>query len=285
MPSPETVSTPRMPTLYLPHGGGPCFFMEWPDDPHTWDKMGAFLRGLGASVPRPKAMLVISAHWEEAEFTVTTNPHPPLIFDYYGFPAHTYQLQYPAPGNPELAQRVQDLLGAAGLATRADAQRGFDHGVFIPLLLVYPQADIPIVQLSLKAGLDPASHLRAGHALSALRDEGVLIVASGMSFHNMRGFFHGGFEVSSTQFDRWLTSAVAQQQPVARDEMLQHWADVPGALECHPRAEHLLPLMVTAGAAGADGGQKILETAVKGSVISAFSFGLAARADSDVPSH
>ena len=271
MPSPETVSTPRMPTLYLPHGGGPCFFMEWPDDPHTWDKMGAFLRGLGASVPRPKAMLVISAHWEEAEFTVTTNPHPPLIFDYYGFPAHTYQLQYPAPGNPELAQRVQDLLGAAGLATRADAQRGFDHGVFIPLLLVYPQADIPIVQLSLKAGLDPASHLRAGHALSALRDEGVLIVASGMSFHNLRAYLRPETPERARAFDVWLTRAVESHEP-ERTAMLTGWREAPFASFAHPREEHLIPLMVVAGAGGEAPGTRIFGDEPMGAAISAYRF-------------
>jgi aromatic ring-opening dioxygenase catalytic subunit (LigB family) len=118
-----------------------------------------------------------------------------------------------------------------------------------------------------------------------LRDEGVLIAGSGMSFHNMRGFFHGGFEIPSSQFDQWLGSAVAQDQPTTRNEMLRSWADAPGALECHPRSEHLLPLMVTAGAAGADGGQKTLECDVKGSVISAFSFGMPVQTQADSAPH
>lgn len=263
---------PRLPALYLPHGGGPCFFMDWPDDPHTWDRMGDFLRGLGKMFPRPRAIIVISAHWEADEFTVTSNPHPPLIFDYYGFPAHTYQLQYPAPGFPELAARIQDLLSAAGLAARADAQRGFDHGVFIPLLLAYPTADIPIVQLSLKSGLDPITHILAGQALAALRDEGVLIVGSGMSFHNMQGFFKGGFAQPSRQFDQWLSSAVAHPQAGTRNAALADWVNAPGALECHPRSEHLLPLMVVAGAGGEQAGSKIFEDHIKGSTISAFKF-------------
>jgi aromatic ring-opening dioxygenase catalytic subunit (LigB family) len=263
----------RLPTLYIPHGGGPCFFMEWPDDPHTWDQMGDFLRQLGDSIPRPKAIVVISAHWETAEFTVTSHPQPPLLFDYYGFPAHTYELKYPAPGSPELALRIQELLSAADIPCHADAQRGFDHGVFIPLLLVYPDADIPIVQLSLKTGLDPNIHLRAGQALSSLKDEGVLIIGSGMSFHNMQGFFKGGFAHPSQQFDQWLSAAIVQTSIEARNSMLSEWVNAPGALASHPRSEHLLPLMVSAGAAGDQIGRKIFETQVKDSTISAFSFG------------
>jgi aromatic ring-opening dioxygenase catalytic subunit (LigB family) len=273
MPSSIIEPARRLPTLYLPHGGGPCFFMDWPGDPHTWDQMGAFLREVGSKFARPKAIVVVSAHWEESEFTVTTNPQPPLLFDYYGFPAHTYELQYPAPGSPLLAQRIQELLDAVGIPVRADAKRGFDHGVFIPLMLVYPEADIPIVQLSLKIGLDAATHMRAGKALSALRDEEVLIIASGMSFHNMQGFFNGGLSHPSLQFDQWLTSTIAQSSTDARDTLLTNWESAPGALESHPRSEHLLPLMVAAGAASDEIGQKIFETRIKDSTISAYSFG------------
>ena len=246
--------------------------MEWPGDPHLWDEMGAFLRGMGDGLPaRPKAIVVISAHWEEQEFTVTGNAQPPLFFDYYGFPAHTYELKYPAPGDPVLAQRIVDLLRAAGLPARIDGERGFDHGMFIPLLLSFPQADIPVVQLSLKAGLDPATHLAAGRALAALRNEGVLLLGSGMSFHNMQGFFKGGFDHPSHQFDEWLTAAVAAG-PEARSASLNAWSKAPGGRECHPREEHLLPLMVVAGAGSDAGGQKIFQGDIKGSTISAFSF-------------
>jgi aromatic ring-opening dioxygenase catalytic subunit (LigB family) len=275
MPTVQSDAPTILPTLYLPHGGGPCFFMDWPGDPHTWNEMGAFLRGVGKAIIRPKAIVVISAHWEAAEFTVTSNPHPPMLFDYYGFPAHTYQLKYPAPGAPELAQRIQDLLNAAGLPARADAQRGFDHGVFIPLLLAYPAADIPIVQLSLKTGLDPAPHIQAGLALAELRAEGVLIIGSGMSFHNMQGFFNGGFEHPSKQFDQWLSAAIAQPDARTRNNLLTEWKKAPGALDCHPRSEHLLPLMVVAGAAGKLEGRKMFECEIKGSTISAFSFNAA----------
>ncbi|HEY8025137.1 MAG TPA: class III extradiol ring-cleavage dioxygenase [Burkholderiaceae bacterium] len=260
-----------MPSIYIPHGGGPCFFMDWPGDPHLWDKMGAFLRGLGSSLPvKPKAIVVVSAHWEETAFTVTGSARPPLFFDYYGFPAHTYDLRYPAPGEPQLAQRIVELLTAAGLPAGLDAQRGFDHGMFIPLLLMFPEANIPVVQLSLKTGLDPHDHLAAGKALGALRDEGVLLLGSGMSFHNMQGFFHGGFTHPSRQFDTWLSQA-ADAAPARRDEMLGNWEHAPGARQSHPREEHLLPMMVIAGASD-HAGKKIFECDIKGSTISAFSF-------------
>ncbi len=267
------MSQTKLPSVYIPHGGGPCFFMDWPDDPHLWDEMGQFLRGLGSSLPaRPKAIVVVSAHWEEEVFSVTGAAHPPLFFDYYGFPPHTYELKYPAPGNPELAERVALLLRGAGLPAKIDRERGFDHGVFIPLLLTYSEADIPVIQLSLKAGLDPALHLAAGNALAPLRDEGVLLLGSGMSFHNMQGFFRGGFDHPSRQFDEWLTMTATAPQ-AERETLLQHWDEAPGARASHPREEHLLPMMVIAGAGGNAPGSKIFETDIKGSTISAFSFG------------
>ncbi len=178
------------PTLYLPHGGGPCFFMEWTRGPRdTWDRMAQWLRDVPGSLPAtPTALLVVSAHWEAPVPSVTSSASPPLLYDYSGFPPSTYELQWPAPGSPDLAARVQGLLGRAGIDARADGQRGFDHGVFVPLKVAYPDPRIPTVQLSLRAGLDPAEHLAIGRALAPLRDEGVLIVGSGMSYHNMRGF-------------------------------------------------------------------------------------------------
>ena len=175
----------RMPTLFIPHGGGPCFFMEW-DPPDTWDRHRSFLEPPPASLPeKPKALLVISGHWEAREFTVQSNPAPPLLFDYNGFPQHTYELTWPAPGDPALATRVGELLQGAGFETGTDTARGFDHGVFVPLKLVFPEADIPTVQLSLRSDLDPDAHLAVGRALAPLRDEGVLIIGSGNTYHNM----------------------------------------------------------------------------------------------------
>lgn len=263
-----------MPTVFIPHGGGPCFFMEWnPRD--AWDRMAAFLRGLRGTLPQPpRALVVVTAHWQEADFAVGAAQRPGLIFDYYGFPKHTYELQYPAPGEPALAARIGQLLGAAGLATHADDERGFDHGTFIPLLLMFPDADIPVVQLSLRQDLDAAAHLRAGRALQPLRDEGVLIVGSGMSFHNMRAYGDPRFGPVSDVFDTWLTQAVALPQP-EREQALAAWDRAPQARLCHPpRAEeHLLPLMVAAGAGGADAGAKVFSDRVMQTTLSAFRFG------------
>ena len=265
----------RTPTYFIPHGGGPCFFMEWTMGPRdTWDRMGAWLKQLGPSIqPRPRAIVVISAHWEEAEFTVTAHARPPLIYDYYGFPEHTYRLEYPAPGSPILAEKIRGLLTAAGLPAKLDPDRGFDHGVFIPFKLVYPDADIPIVQLSLKSNLDPREHLRAGAALQSLRDEGVLIVGSGMSYHNMQGAARG-FGPQAAAFDAWLNEAATRTDPAQRTEQLSKWLEAPSARNAHPREEHLLPLMVAAGAAGEDRGERLYADQITGIAVSAFGFGV-----------
>lgn len=191
-----------LPTVFIPHGAGPCFFMAWTRGPaDQWEPLAKWLKGLIATLPeRPKAVLVVSGHWEEEAFTVGASAKPPLIFDYYGFPEHTYRLAFDAPGSPALARRVRELLAAAGLPAREDPDRGYDHGVFVPLKLVTPEADIPVVQLSLRHDLDPEAHLAAGRALAPLRDEGVLIVGSGMSWHNMRGF-SPAFTDKSAAFD------------------------------------------------------------------------------------
>ena len=256
----------RQPSLFIPHGGGPCFFM--PDPAGVWRGMGDFLSSIAAQLPEaPRAVLVISGHWETLGFAVSAQASPQLIFDYYGFPPETYQLTYPAPGDPALAARVADLLGAAGLAAQLDQERGFDHGVFVPLKMMFPDADVPVVALSLDASLDPALHLAAGRALAPLRDQGVLIIASGMSFHNMRGYGDPRFTALSRQFDDWLSETVALDAP-ARAARLIDWAQAPAARQCHPREEHLLPLMVAAGASQNRGArlyhELVLETAISG---------------------
>jgi len=263
-----------LPTLYIPHGGGPCFFMEWTMGPRdTWDGMGDWLRALGGTIgARPDAILVVSAHWETAEFSVTSQSRPPLLYDYYGFPPHTYALTYPAPGSPGLAAEVRDLLGVAGIASQADAERGLDHGVFIPFKLIYPDADIPVVQLSLQAALDPEAHLAAGRAIAPLRGKGVLIVGSGMSYHNMAAYMRGQGPVGAATFDAWLTEAV-EDSPDARDRKLARWAEAPAARDAHPREEHLIPLMVAAGAAGQDRGRRTYADSIGGAAVSAYRFG------------
>jgi aromatic ring-opening dioxygenase catalytic subunit (LigB family) len=259
----------RQPTIYIPHGGGPCFFMDW-DPPDTWHKLAGWLRGIPASLPEaPKALLVVSGHWEERVPTVLSGEKPPLFFDYYGFPEHTYQLKWPAPGSPELAARVRSLLGQ-GSAENGD--RGFDHGVFVPLKVAFPDAAVPTVQLSLRAGLDPAEHLAMGRALQPLRDEGVLIIGSGMSYHNMRGFMSYGAAEHSKRFSDWLAGAVAAAPP-ERDAALTAWAKAPSARESHPREEHLMPLMVAAGAAGNDRGHEVFRDQVMGATVLAARFG------------
>jgi aromatic ring-opening dioxygenase catalytic subunit (LigB family) len=268
-----TSSTARQPTIYLPHGGGPCFFMEWTLGPRdTWKRMAEWLRSVPGSLPAPpSALLVVSGHWEAPVPTVTSSAAPPLLYDYSGFPPSTYELTWPAPGSPGLAARVQELLGAAGIDTRADPQRGFDHGVFIPLKVAYPAPHTPTVQLSLRAGLDPLEHLAIGRALAPLRHEGVLLVGSGMSYHNMRGFMAPGTRDVSARFDEWLAAAVSAEPP-ERDAALGQWSRAPMARQSHPREEHLLPLMVVAGAAGADRGKQVLRDEVMGAVVSAFRF-------------
>ncbi len=264
--------------MFIPHGGGPCFFMDW-DPPNTWDRMAAYLRGLPAAIGRkPEAMLVISAHWEAETVTIQNNPAPPLLFDYYGFPESTYQIEYPAAGSSQHAERAAKLLGEAGIVSDFDGSRGFDHGVFVPLRVAFPDADIPIVQLSLTSNLDPAAHIAVGKALEPLRDEDVLIVGSGMSYHNMQTLMrnmHGSRAAApdSAQFDDWLTDMLTTSDPETREQALVDWATAPAARLAHPREEHLLPLHVVAGAAGSDKAKRTLRDTVLGAVESAFQFG------------
>ena len=235
--------------------------------------MAAFLRNIPAALGRaPKAVLVISAHWLEATPTVHAGAHPGLLFDYYNFPAETYRLTWPAPGAPELAARVHELLGAAGLHPATETERGWDHGVFIPLKVVWPEADLPVVQLSLQKDLDPKTHLAIGRALAPLRHEDVLIVGSGMSYHNLRNFFSGRGNEEAAAFDAWLNETLTAP-PAERARRLIAWETAPGAIASHPEAEHLLPLHVAAGAAGEDAGRRIYHDDILGKAISAFQFG------------
>lgn len=239
------------------------------DDPRElWGGMEAFLHSLSQRLPQqPSAILVISAHWETSGFCFTGAAEPDLIYDYYGFPPHTYELTYPAPGAPALAARAADLLRAAGLVASVDPARGFDHGVFIPLKVAFPNANIPVVEMSLDQSLDAALHAKAGQALMALRDDNVLIIGSGMSFHNMRAYGNPAFTAPSRQFDDWLAEAMAMT-PEQRSAQLALWDQAPGGRISHPREEHLLPAMVAAGAGGGAGQQifseLVMETAISG---------------------
>lgn len=263
----------RQPSIFLPHGGGPCFFMDWTWGPaDTWQRTQRFLEGLAGTLPEtPKAIVVASGHWEEAAFTASAAARPNLIFDYSGFPEHTYQLTWPAPGEPALAARVTELLKNAGLPSAVSDSRGFDHGVFVPLKVAFPEARIPVVSLSLAASLDPALHVAAGRVLAPLRDEGVLILGSGMSFHNLRGYFQPQTPERARAFDAWLTRAI--ESPAAeRDALLTGWREAPFAAYAHPSEEHLIPLMVAAGAGGDAPGTRIFADEPMGAAISAYRF-------------
>jgi aromatic ring-opening dioxygenase catalytic subunit (LigB family) len=263
-----------MPVVYLPHGGGPWPFVALPMvDRNEVDALAEFLRTLPSRLPeRPKALLVISAHWEQPVATVMSAAHPPMLYDYYGFPPESYAITWPAPGDPELAERVRSRLSADGFETAADLERGFDHGTFVPLKLAFPAADVPTVQLSLLRDLDPARHLALGRALAPLRDEGVFIIGSGMSYHDLRGFFGGRGRAVSESFDTWL-GAAATAEPSVRDQLLEQWETAPNARPAHPREEHLLPLMVVAGAAGDDRGVLDFRGTFGGAWISAYRYG------------
>jgi aromatic ring-opening dioxygenase catalytic subunit (LigB family) len=268
------MSDQRLPVIFVPHGGGPWPFVDLGfGEKAELQALATYLRSIRA-VPKTaiKALLVISAHWEEEMPTVTGSPRPPMLYDYYGFPPEAYRVTWPAPGDPKLAAHVQQLLETAGFKTAADATRGFDHGTFVPLKLAFPDADVPTVQLSLKRGLDPREHLAMGRAIASLRDEGVFIVGSGMTFHNMRGFGDPHAAPGSRVFDAWLQQ-ICTLEPSERDDGLAKWAAVPSARASHPREEHLLPLMVIAGAAGASRGTVAYSGTLTGVAISAYHFG------------
>ncbi|HEY4058480.1 MAG TPA: class III extradiol ring-cleavage dioxygenase [Kofleriaceae bacterium] len=266
-------SATRMPAVFLPHGGGPWPWIDGMFPKAESTALTAYLQGVpGLPKTPPKAILVISAHWEEAVPTVMTAEHPPMLYDYYGFPEETYHITWPAPGAPALASRVRELLDRAGIQNGADDKRGFDHGTFVPLKVAYPDPQLPTVQLSLIKGLSPEKHIAMGKALAPLRDEGVFIVGSGMSYHNMRGFFDPNAAPFAAMFDEWLRDA-ATKMPAERDAALAAWAKAPAARQCHPREEHLLPLMVIAGAAGDDRGVATFNGTQGGKLVSAFHFG------------
>ena len=249
--SSETNGSRRQPTYFISHGGGPWPWMTGPFR-DAQDELEASLKRLPGELPeRPKAILMVSGHWEASGFAVQTHPNPPMFYDYGGFPQEMYEIQYPAPGSPALAGRVVELLGQAGIAVREEPERGFDHGMYSVLFPAWPDADVPVVQLAVDQRFEPAEHLAVGRALAPLRDEGVLILASGFSYHNLR-LMGPGAEVPSAGFDEWLTETLVDSSPEARAARLLEWAQAPYARVAHPREDHFIPLMVAVGAAGDD---------------------------------
>jgi len=235
--------------VYFSHGGGPLPILG--DASHK--SMVEFMRQLPSRLRKPDAILVISAHWEENTATLLSAPDPPMFYDYYGFPDKAYEITYPAPGSPELANRIAGLLLKNNISARLDPRRGFDHGLFIPLKLMYPQADIPSLQLSLLRGLDPTAHIALGKALRELMVENILVIGSGFSFHNMSAFSWQGINTpdpANDAFQNWLievcTGPISQSE---REQLLIEWQKAPSARYCHPREEHLLPLHVCLGMA------------------------------------
>jgi 4,5-DOPA dioxygenase extradiol len=239
--------------IYFSHGGGPLPILG--DASHQ--AMVDFMRGLPAQLRQPEAIVVISAHWEEYAATLLGAEHPPMLYDYYGFPDEAYEINYPASGHPELAERVVELVRQAGIPAEIERERGFDHGLFIPLKLMYPQADIPALQLSLLRGLNPAAHIALGKALRPLLAENILVIGSGFSFHNMRAFaWQGGNapDAGNNAFQNWLIETCSGPMPQPeREQRLVEWEKAPAARYCHPREEHLMPLHVCCGMAGKKG--------------------------------
>jgi len=265
----------RLPTYFLSHGGGP-----WPWLKHlrpgVYDQLEHSLRDTRQELGElPRAVLMISGHWEADRFLLSSAAQPPMYYDYSGFPEHTYRIRYDAPGDPGLAETVRAILERGGMPSGLDPHRGYDHGTFSLMHVLYPEATLPLVQLAMKADFDPAEHIRVGELLAPLRDQGVLIIGSGFSFHDTRSIISGAGKAASAAFDGWLDETLVDAAPEERRKRLADWTSAPSARAAHPREDHLIPLMVAAGAAGNDAATRIYhETAFMGSITaSSYRFG------------
>ena len=263
----------RLPTYFVSHGGGPWPWMKEQSN-GAFDKLEASLQEMARSLPqKPKAILVVSGHWEEEAFTLSSGTTPGMIYDYSGFPAHTYQIKYPAPGAPELAKQIQAMLEQGGFKAALDPERGFDHGTFTVMAPAFPAADIPVVQLSLRSDLNPKAHIEVGRLLEPLRAEGILIIGSGLSYHNLRRF-NASAAAPSQAFDQWLQKTVTKVSPEEREQSLLQWDKAPEARTAHPHEDHFMPLMVVVGAAYEEAGTCVYHEDFLGSVaVSSFRFG------------
>lgn len=265
-----SLTIPMSPVLYLSHGGGPLPLLG--DSGHR--EMLDFVTHVTPLLGKPSAILVISAHWEAEKPSVTNAAFPSLFYDYFGFPKESYEIQYPAPGSPELANNIFNLLKSAGIEAKLDDLRGFDHGLFVPLKLMFPKADIPCVQLSLVGNLNPEEHIRIGKAIAGLRADNVLVIGSGFSFHNLREFFTPSTketEGMNRSFEDWLidTCSNGHHTEAERERQLINWENAPAARFCHPREEHLLPLHVCYGVAGT-AAKNVYEMNIMGKMASAY---------------
>lgn len=261
-----------LPSYFISHGGGP-----WPWIP----QMRAMFATLEASLKqlvvdhgeKPKAILMISGHWEEDNVAIMGSAKPPMLYDYFGFPPETYSITYDAPGAPDVAARASDLLAEAGIKANVDTQRGFDHGTYSVMEVMYPAADMPLLQVSMLKSYDPADHIAIGRALAPLRKEGVMIVGSGLSFHNLR-LMQGGGKLPSAQFDAWLYDAM-MAEPETRKQAIIDWETAPAARICHQEEDHLVPLFVALGAAENDTATRIYHdvSEAMGITVSNYRFG------------
>lgn len=239
----------RVPTIFVSHGA-PTLAIEAADRTHR------FLKGLGPQLGKPESVLVISAHWEQDTASVSAAVKPDTIHDFRGFPDALYAIRYPASGAPELAGRVSDLLTGAGIAARIDSGRGLDHGAWVPVSLMYPDADVPVAQLSVQTALGGGHHLAVGAALRPLRDEGVLILGSGSLTHNLGELDLSGattiMPAWAAEFQEWICQAIDQNR---QDDLAEYRSRAPYAARNHPTEEHFLPLLVALGAG--DKGERI----------------------------
>ena len=246
----------RYPAVFVNHGGGPLPLLG--RQPKLFDHMKE-VRSKWLPREDPKAIVVFSAHWESDPIKIASSLSPSMIYDYSGFPPETYKYQYAAPGSPDLASKIKSLLEGEGLNCELDDQRGFDHGVFVPLMIMYPEAEIPVVAVSVHSSLSPDINIRIGKSLESLRNEGVLILGSGFTFHNMHGFFHPSLEsyTASAYFNDWLKDFILGSDGNVLGK-LKAWEQAPGARISHPREEHLIPLFMTAAAGGPDATPRVI---------------------------
>lgn len=276
--------TQRLPTYYLSHGGGP-----WPwlksETGSTFDKLEESLLKVRREIGElPRAVLAISGHWESDRFLVSSAAHPPMVYDYHGFPEEMYRIRYDAPGEPAIASEVHALLSRGGVRCGLDPAQGFDHGTFSVMKTLYPDATMPIVQLSLRMDYDPAAHLKVGRLIAPLRDNGILIIGSGSSYHDLRGIRGSGGPASLT-FDDWLEETLVGVDPSERHQRLINWTSALAARAAHPQEDHLMPLMVAVGAAGGDDGTRIYhqDDFMGGITLSSYRFGAPVQAALEQP--
>ena len=240
----------KLPTLFISHGGGPWPWLHDFEKENSYSKLHSYLKEFPHKLEggKPKLIIIFSAHWEESQITLMSHAHPPMLYDYTGFPKHTNTVLYPAPGAPGIVPKIKEMLEKANIQCRESPSRGFDHGVFVPLTVMFPKADVPVLQISLKQDYDPVKHLKLGQALAPLRDAGILIIGSGHSYHNLN-FAEPKAVQHSQAFEAWLEQALCQASPAERIKGLVDWTHAPSARKAHPKEDHLMPLLVAAGAA------------------------------------